>query len=188
MATHVVLKNQAQASLVQAFVDLTASLSAKDLARPSADALRMLLEGLLGRMSVSRDPLARARLRGLIAQRELLEGEGGTLTSSEMAAALGVSRQAIDKRRRAGHLLAFEVAKRGYLYPAWQLTSAGLLLPGLVDVLEALPNDSPWADARFFLSGNLRLRNGRRPLDLLRRGEIEPVVRAAGVFGEHGAA
>jgi hypothetical protein len=40
---------------------------------------------------------------------------------------------------------------------------------------------------RFFLAKNVRL-DGDRPLDRLRRGDVDPVVRAARAFGEHGAA
>jgi biotin operon repressor len=186
MAVHVTLKSQAQAPLVRSVVDVSADLSAKELRAPSLAALRTIMERLLERMPSAKDPLAKARLRGVFAQRELLDAEGGTLSAAEIAKALGVTRQAIDKRRKAGQLLALEVGKRGYLYPAWQLAEPGLL-PGLAQVLSSLPADSPWATARFFLSGNDRLR-GRRPLDVLRKGDVDVVVRAAAAFGEQGAA
>src|SRR5687767_5582058 len=46
-----------------------------------------------------RDPLAPARLRGLRAQDWLLREHGGTLSAAQMGQALGLSRQAVDKRR-----------------------------------------------------------------------------------------
>ncbi len=186
MVAHVTLRSESQAPLVQAVIDATADVSPKELARFGVAALHTLLEGLLERMPRSSDALAKARLRGVLAQRELLDAEGGVLTGAELAKVLRVSRQAVDKRRKAGQLLALDVAKRGFLYPAWQVVGPSTL-PGLAAVLAALPHDSPWADARFFLSGNHRLHD-RRPLDLLRKGNIEPVVRAAKSFGEHGAA
>jgi hypothetical protein len=39
----------------------------------------------------------------------------------------------------------------------------------------------------FFIDPNTRL-NGRRPLDLLREGELQKVLDAAREYGQHGAA
>ena len=186
MAAHVALKSQAQAPFVRSVVDVSADLSPQELRTPTVAALRTIMERLLERMPSAHDPLAKARLRGVLAQRELLDADGGALSVAELAKALGVSRQAIDKRRKGGQLLALEVGKRGYLYPAWQLGRTGLL-PGLAEVLAALQADSPWATARFFVSGNDRL-GGKRPLDVLRKGNVVAVVAAAEAFGEHGAA
>jgi hypothetical protein len=131
------------------------------------------------------DPLAKARLRGLARRDTLLGAEGGALSSEGFAERLHVSRQAIDKRRLAGKLLALDVGRRGYLYPVWQLVPEGLLM-GLEETLEALRSHPPLAKARFFLSANARL-SGERPLDLLRRGEVARVLRAALAFAEQGA-
>src|SRR5258708_2856498 len=45
------------------------------------------------------DPFVEAMARGAAVKRELLASAGGGLTSSQAAAALGLTRQAIDKRR-----------------------------------------------------------------------------------------
>jgi hypothetical protein len=133
----------------------------------------------------TKDPLLKARVRGVLAQRELLDADGGTLSAAEIAEVFGITRQAVDKRRNAGQLLALEAGKRGYLYPAWQLSDRGSI-DGFAEVLAVLAAP-PWAAARFFLSGNHRLR-GRRPIDVLRKGDVEAVLAAAEMFGEHGAA
>lgn len=100
---------------------------------------------------------------------------------------LGVTQQAVDKRRRAGKLLAVPVG-RGYRYPAWQFDERGRggVLPGLEEVLESFGVEEPWMRASFFLRRNGRL-DDRRPLDVLREGEMEAVKRAARAYGEHGA-
>ena len=108
--------------------------------------------------------------------------EGGVLGVADVAKRLRMSRQAVNKRRDAGQLLGIEVGRRGFLYPAWQLTDAGTLA-GLPHVLAALGGAPPWAALRFFLSGSHRL-SGKRPLDLLRAGKVETVVRAARAFDE----
>jgi hypothetical protein len=129
---------------------------------------------------------AAARLRGVRAREGLLATEGGMLGAEKVAALLGISPAAVNKRRAAGKLLAVEVGRRGYQYPAWQLAD-GRVLGGMEQILGLLAEHPPLARLRFFLSGNDRL-GGRRPLDLLRKGETAPVRKAARTFGEQGAA
>src|SRR5690606_32488792 len=69
------------------------------------------------------DPLAPARIRGFGMKQSMLTAEGGTVSSSEVAAMLGVSRQTVDNRRKAAKLLAVDLERHGYAYPVWQFTS-----------------------------------------------------------------
>ena len=130
------------------------------------------------------DPLAAARQRAVELKRHLLESEGGAMTVAEVARRLGISKQAVDKRRRGHKLLALETS-RGFLYPAWQFTDDGVL-PGLEQVLATLLA-APWTQASWFLTGDTRLADAR-PLDALRRGDLRQVLRAAAGYGEQGAA
>jgi len=132
------------------------------------------------------DPLAAARLRGLRDRERLLAAEGGTLSGREIAAALGITRQAVDKRRRRGRLLGLALGRRGYRYPGWQLGPAGIQ-PGLDAVLGDLEHHDPWMQLRFMLNPNARL-DGETPLAALRRGDVDRVRRAARTYGEQGAA
>lgn len=131
------------------------------------------------------DPLAAARLRGLRARRELLEKEGGTLTAQKVADLLNISRQAVHKRHRAGRLLAVDCGRHGHAYPAWQFTADGVL-PGLERVLAALSGHDPWMQLAFFVSENTTL-DGDTPLAALRRDACDAVLRAARLYGQHGA-
>jgi hypothetical protein len=130
-------------------------------------------------------PLLPALLRGAQVRRELLESEGGTLSVADVAKFSRRTRQAVDKQRRAGHLLGVRVGP-AWRYPAWQFAD-GQPLTGLREVLAALKGASPWSVAAFFLSRSVRL-GSRRPLDVLRRGDVTAVVGAARAYGEHGAA
>lgn len=132
------------------------------------------------------DPLAAARLRGLAVRAELLKAEGGVLSVNEVATRLGISRQAVDKRRRARQLLALPMGKSRYSYPAWQFSENGVL-PGVEEVLQAFQDEAPWSQAAFFLGGNTVL-DGQRPIDELRRGNVAGVRRAAALLGEQVAA
>ncbi len=132
------------------------------------------------------DPLAAARLRGIRMKEELLRADGGAIGSPEMAALLRITRQAVDKRRKVGKLLSVAAGARRWLYPAWQVHD-GEVLPGLAKTMEALAPRSPWTRLGWFLSGDARL-GGARPLDALREGRVDEVLRAARAYGKHGAA
>lgn len=127
-----------------------------------------------------------ARIRGHQMRRELLAAEGGVISVTKVADILQISRQAVEKRRQSGSLLAVEAGRRGYLYPAWQFED-DRMLTSVPRVLAALKGHSPWSMLRFFVNGNHRL-EGRSPIQALRKGELEKVLRAASVFLEHGAA
>ncbi len=131
------------------------------------------------------DPLAAARLRGVERQRSLVEKSGGVLKGEKAAELLGISRQAVDKRRRQGRLIGLTQGRRGYAYPAWQFES-GKTLTNLEKVLDRLQDHDPWMQLTFFLNANDRL-EGRSPLDMLRSGKVEPVLEAAASYGEQGA-
>jgi hypothetical protein len=133
----------------------------------------------------ARDPLTAALLRGAEQKRAMLSAEGGFLSAPQLAAHLGVTPQAIGKRRARGQVFWLE-AGDGYAYPAFQIGPAGLL-PGIREVLDAFQVEEPWMRVHFMLTRDRRLR-GRRPIDVLRAGDVAAVTRAAAAYGEHGAA
>jgi biotin operon repressor len=142
---------------------------------------------VLGRPEVladlrQRDPLAAARLRGLRAKKHLLEADGGVVSGRELAQAIGITRQAVDKRRLNGKLIGIDLGKRGYAYPVWQID-----LNGMDTVLAELAEYDPWTQALFMLSANPWL-NDETPLTRLRRGELDEVLHAARQYGEQTAA
>ncbi len=128
------------------------------------------------------DPLAAARLRGMQLKHELLYAEGKPLRSEEVAQLLGISRQAVDKRRKKSQLLAVSLGKRGYFYPLWQFKDSGVI-DGLDRVLKALGEFDPWTQLMFMQTGDIRLTN-RTPLECLVTGEIDMVISAAACYGK----
>jgi hypothetical protein len=132
------------------------------------------------------DPLIRAKLRGIEHRKRITEKLGGTLSVEQVSKLIGISRQAVDKRRSQNQLIGLTQGRRGYAYPAFQFED-GKTLDGLKEVLDALSGHDPWMQSIFFANGNDRL-NGRTALDALRQGETEEVVRAAEAYGEQGAA
>jgi hypothetical protein len=129
-----------------------------------------------------RDPLAPARLRGLRAKKQLLEAEGGAVSGRELAKAIGITRQAVDKRRLSGKLIGIDLGKRGFAYPVWQVGLEGMEL-----VLAELNELDPWSQTLFMLSTNSWL-EGETPLAALREGKLDQVLAAATNVGEQTAA
>jgi hypothetical protein len=128
------------------------------------------------------DPLWAARQRGEQAKRDILASQGDMLDADEVAARLGCDVAEVERRRHDGLLLALPTEPGRLGFPAWQFADSGLL-PGLEDVLRNMSVRSPWMRAQFFLSGDLRL-DGRTPLEMLLRGEIDAVRRAGAAYGE----
>jgi hypothetical protein len=117
---------------------------------------------------------------------DVLSAEGGAVTAETLGEQLGSTPHAVEAQRRGGSLLA--VYERGaWRYPAWQL-SDGKLLDGLGAVLQVLAQHalSPWDTMIFFLHTDTE-REGESPLQALRAGRRDAALRAARMYGEHGA-
>jgi hypothetical protein len=177
--------------MLRVVTDLTGELTNTRI--DEASAAKTDFEALLDALSASvemakyasANPLIAGKLRGLRRKQEILERAGGTFTSEEMAEAIGISRQAVDKRRSANQLLAVTQGKRGYAYPRFQLED-GKTLSGLEDVLERLKTLDPWMQLIFFATPNEHL-EGMTPIETLRQGKPEMVKEAARGYGEQGA-
>src|SRR5271163_4543737 len=59
------------------------------------------------------EPLAPAFIRGIEAKRRLIDDHGGAVTAEQVAQNLGITRQAVEKRRRGGKLIALTTGGRG---------------------------------------------------------------------------
>src|ERR1035438_5703387 len=128
------------------------------------------------------DPFLEAMARGSAIKRDLLTGGGGGLTSSQVASALGITRQAVDKRRLRRALLALPNGSGEYVYPACQFTADGVI-PGLEDVLRAFQIRSPWTQLSALLAPTPAL-EGKSIVEALKSGAIERAVAVAASFGE----
>ena len=131
------------------------------------------------------DPFVEAMARGAAVKQELVASAGGGLTSSQVAAALGITRQAVDKRRSRRALLAVPNGSGEYVYPACQFTPEGVI-PGLPDVLQAFPVRSPWTQLSALLAAAPALR-GKTILEALKSDDAVRAIDVAAAFGEQGA-
>lgn len=132
-----------------------------------------------------RGGLAAALVRGIAAREELKEAEGGSVSADEARDYLGgISKQAVLDRFKKHRLLGWrETRQNAVRFPAWQFTAEGTL-PGLEEVLAILrasPTVDDWGAVLFFLNKRASL-GGKRPLDILREGKRDQVLRAAHGF------
>jgi len=128
------------------------------------------------------DPEAALLAEGATLKSELLERAGGALGVGQAASLLRVSRQAVDKRRRAGKLIAVP-AGEDYVFPACQFTDQGIVA-GLDKALGVMPIQDPWMRLEWLLTEDDAL-EGRSPLAALKSGSVGDVVElAAGHGGE----
>ena len=142
---------------------------------------------VIARDAYQPDARAMALLRGLeIAQQDLREA-GGAYTLEQVRLLLqGISRQAVDKRVQDGSLLAVPGPGNRRAYPTIQFLNDGSIVAGLKAVRQALGSANPWFLLNFLSRPDERL-NGKKPIELLRRGETEPVLEAARLNGLQGA-
>lgn len=127
------------------------------------------------------DPTAALLAEGAEVKQKLLACAGGAVGVTDVARILGITRQAVDKRRRAHRLIAVSHG-HDYAYPAAQFAEGGLV-QGLDRALVAMPARDPWMRLEWLLTADDEL-DGMSPLDALRAGRVQDVVANAAGHGE----
>jgi hypothetical protein len=128
------------------------------------------------------DPLAPALARGVEHRRTLLNLAGSAMSAEEAGQILGITRQAVDKRRRAGTLLAVREGS-DWRYPACQFED-GEVVAGLPDVMRRFDPANAWMVLDFLLAPDTVLA-GRTPLEALKAGDHDQVLRLVrGIQGD----
>ena len=128
----------------------------------------------IGKAVAGLDPMVPA-LAGNVEHRNLLlQRAGGVLSADAAGKIAAITRQAIDKRRRANAILAVREGS-DWKYPACQFRD-GNVLPGIAEVVRGLEGQGAWATLDFLLAPDSAL-GGRSPLDALRAGDLGAVER-----------
>jgi Helix-turn-helix domain len=101
-----------------------------------------------------------------------------SISAAEAAELTGRSRQALERQRRQGRLLALRLSNQ-WRYPRWQfdVDAPGGIVPGLAEVLPLL-GLSP-TGAAFWLSRSCPELDGKAPVALLHQRRADPVLRLA---------
>ncbi len=144
-------ERRASEAIARATQVATPAALAEALSAPTdAGAVARLLSATVGQdATATLDPVAEAIARGIEIKQQLIKEAGGLLTASQMGTALGgISRQAVDKRRRAGQLLAMRVGA-DWRYPAVQVDFDGTVPDGVAMVLRCMAELRTVVDPRF---------------------------------------
>jgi hypothetical protein len=131
------------------------------------------------------DPLAPSLVRNVEHRQTLLTLAGGAVSAEEAGQVLGITRQAVDKRRRAGTMLAVREGS-DWRYPACQFHN-GEVMAGIADVVRGFGSASPWVALDFLLASDTALA-GRTPLQALRASDCDAVLRLVRGAQGHGFA
>jgi len=141
----------------------------------------------LAEIAESDDLLAAAKKRGIEMMRQLAEARGGCIGATELAGLLKVTLQAVHQQRKRGRFIAVESGRK-LLFPVWQFDDNWRVIEGLPEVLAELKKHGTesWDVFTFFLNPTYALAE-KAPIDELKRGNKEGVLRAARWYDEHGA-
>lgn len=120
--------------------------------------------------------LSRAYARGKTKAADILK-RADMLTAREFAPLIGASHETVNIKRKRHEVLGLEGATRGVRYPLWQVTDAGLPLPGLARLFVVL-GEQPWTVYRFLCTSHPEL-GGKTALDMLKVGQVDTVVSVA---------
>ncbi|MET3523834.1 DNA-binding protein [Mesorhizobium abyssinicae] len=160
---------------------MTANASRKTLsealaAPTDAGSLARLLSQLdvVGSAVMELDPLVPALARNIEHRKLLIERAGGTVSAEDAGRLLGISRQAVDKRRRAEALLAIREGS-DWRYPTCQFDNTDVTA-GIADVVRAYASSGPWVALDFLLAPDSAL-EGHSPIEALKAGNREAVRR-----------
>lgn len=170
-------RRRAQGAVERMARDAPPELLAEALATPTdAGALARVLAAQAGRPAIQElEPLAAAIARSAAVREELVVRAGGLLGSGEVSRLLGISRQAVDKRRAAGRLLAMKLGS-DWRYPAMQFGPDGQVPEGLDEVIAGMADEGPWGAMDFLMAAD-SVMEGRTPLEELRAGNLAIVRR-----------
>ncbi|MRG57978.1 DNA-binding protein [Phyllobacterium sp. SYP-B3895] len=179
---------RAMSALERISANASAKTLTEALAAPTdAGSLAQLLSrsDILGSAVTDLDPLVPALARNVEHRQRLLKLSGGVLSADEAGRILGITRQAVDKRRRSNTMLAIREGG-DWRYPTCQLNE-GEVIAGIADVVRGLASAGPWATLDFLLAPDTVL-GGRSPLETLRHGEVDAVLRLVRADGSDGFA
>ncbi len=133
---------------------------------------------------VSAERVLPETLRRLVVARDSDSSDRRVLSISEAAEMLEVTRVTVYAWIESKRLLAWRATRRGVLIPAEQIMGAGEVVPGIREVLAVIGEPEAAWDFLNEESAFVDPDKSMRPIDALRRGNVEAVVAAAHAFLE----
>ena len=130
------------------------------------------------------DPDIGGQVSALSLEEELIQRAGGLKDTKWVADYLAISPKSVAAKARRNELLALTRGDRN-LYPAFQFQD-GQVIPGLRDLLQALPLTNGWSRLSFLLTPAPAL-DARHPLEAF-ASDLETVLALASGVDSQGAA
>jgi len=145
-----------------------------------AAGLRHRLRGLQADQAQQIDPAwVAAAMLDAVPTAHPWEKLGPFYDSAGLTAWQGITRQALHQKVKHHQILAPTTGNGQRVYPAWQFTPDGRIVPGLVDVLRILlPTSDEWTVALWLTTATSRF-NDHSALDLLLAGDQTGAVKNA---------
>lgn len=142
----------------------------------------------------TQSPRTKALLRGVQLKRDWLSALGGSIPTSDLATAMGITTKSVNKKRTQREILGLPLAN-SFAYPAWQFDSNFRPLKGLNDVLLSMESspafNSDWTMLKFFVERNetikVNLGEAITPAEALQKGKLADVLLAVHNYLTHGA-
>lgn len=126
------------------------------------------------------------RAKGLELVEKAKAAEGGYWSGEKLREIFKLTPSTLHRKRKEHRIVFWRDARHAFFYPKWQFTDGGSLLPGIEEVLGAFKSSDEWRIMRYFLTPRHQL-GEKRPLDLLRAGEVEKVVPHAHAHAAEGS-
>jgi hypothetical protein len=131
----------------------------------------MSKKGIKRKEAYPRDQTISKRKWGLQLIEKLKRAEGGALTTAEVHDKYRITSATLRQRLASREIIFWRDRRGAFYYPIWQFDESGAVLRGISDLLHMFASDDQWRIVRYFLSKRSSLKR-RRPLDLLRAGEL----------------
>jgi hypothetical protein len=132
--------------------------------------------------------LAASYARSAEGRRRVIERAGGEIGATDVGVLLGISRQAVAKRRSEGKLLATRSPGGDSRYPMAQFTADGGVVPHLAEWLAACGWRDEWMQLQLLI-GRPGTLGGRTVCEALASGNdslVDEALRVARTAGEEG--
>ena len=181
------LLSRLRRALLRAAEIATDDLVHRALERPSdMGAVIDLLRSTLPMLSAEQelDPSLGEQVSALAVEDELMHRAGGLRDAKWVAEYLGINPKSVTAKARRNELLALTKGDRNF-YPAFQFQN-GQVMPGLRDLLQALPLTNGWSRLSFLVSPDPAL-DDRTPVEAFST-ERETVLALAAGADTQGAA
>jgi Helix-turn-helix domain len=159
------------------------SKTAENFVRSHPSHAKKLVAAALEAAAIQYAPSPRTRVPDSLKRFQVRTDPGAKMiTISEAAQRLKISRTTAYDWIERKRMIGWKATKAGMVVPGEQIAGAGEIVKGIDGVLEAIGD--PRAAWRFLDEASSLFDKPARPMDLLKKGQVDAVLSAAEALGE----